>query len=458
MSEMATVVGLDIGSSSTYACVLSEMPPDLMTHIRKYKPTIAPPTREGIATIAALGDVFILEPTGAYHRIWAENLTKQGKTVLYAPGIRTRNFARMHGILDKSDRTDAVICAAYGLFHKGNPSAFVNPPAGILREGYLLLRGIPKSKTALINRLRGRLSYELPERAKTTAKDRDWLEEAPPALWREIAGEETRYSKNKKEIHAATIGRGISETSQKLAKFICELDRLEVEIETELEAELSQMGAYRKVFEDWGITPRTQVTILSAIHPIEQFLDSNGKVIVERVFSEKSSRGQTKRNRSLKAFKRAIACGKIRIQSGDSFKQVSTGDRNVKSSIYSFLDTKVVILRQPPARSLFIKYGKPDDWEKQGKKQQQAWLSRHSFRAVIEPEVKTIAPWKEPEVIQKVCEYNGAKPNIAKLQLFYEFAPICQNLPKFRRLAAKVFPRFVEWLFYDLVKECRSSM
>lgn len=49
------------------------------------------------------------------------------------------------------------------------------------------------------------------------------------------------------------------------------------------------------------------------------------------------------------------------------------------------------------------------------------------------------------------ADYSGVSLPIARLQLFYEFAPQCQNLKKTARIW-KSYPKFCQWLFQDLYK------
>jgi len=455
------IVGIDIGSASVVACVFPGSTDDLLSFSRKYKPIKADATVEGIEAISSLGDIFALEPTGSYHRVWAENLEARGKTVVFCSGTRIRNYARTHGILDKSDRTDAAVIAAYAHYHiqGDNPKAFIELPKDDLRERYTSLKSLPRVRQGLINRLRARLAYELPERAKATAAERPWMESRPSALWREIAGEEVLGGKKRQERNSKTIGRGLSWIGQEIAKIICECERLESRIEREIHELMEDplIARYSPVFEAWGISERSQAAIVSVIHPIEQFLGSDGRRIVERVWGDGNER--TKRDRSLKAFQRAMAFGRTRIQSGDSLKWVSTGDKEVRASMVSFLEFKIAIRRSVNQARLFEFFGKPEEWEDWNKKQRDRWKDDRSFQALTEPKLKGAItakpngykPWKDTTLIQFVMDYNGASEPFARLQLFYEYAPQCQNLVKKRRIL-KCFPLFIRWLFADLIK------
>jgi hypothetical protein len=450
------IVGLDISRGKATACHLEEEPADLLEFARSYQPQNFGTSQADLDALARLSQVFVLEPTGSDHKIFVEHLRRQGKVVLGATGIRIRNHAKENGILNKADREDAAVIAAFGLKHlrRQNHKAFVSIDAIEIKEKYRSLQALTKQRTALINQLRSRLVYECPELHNAKSMSRVWMEPKPPAIWRAIAGEELLHPKATR-VPEVTTGRGISEFSRQLAVQICSLERLTFSVECECNDLLNSedFSFYRQVLNNWSINDTTQVALIAACYPLEQFL-KDGKPLLKRVYStDKSHQNRTVRNRSLKQFKRALGAGRQWIQSGKKEFWAKTGDRQTRAAIYSYLEMAVVTRRQPSLMRLQKLY--PDLAQQieglKGKKRK-AVLDRYCFRSLMEQAGASTSnePWKSDRLVEVATEITKMSPAICRLQLFYEFAPQCQNRAKKERLM-KVYPRFIEWLFKDLV-------
>lgn len=459
-----TVIGIDVSRGKATVCKLEEVPIDLMEYSRSYKPLTFKTTQEDLEALAALGKVFVLEPTGSDHKIYVEYLRSQGKTVLGCTGIRVRNFARDSGILNKADREDAAVIAAFGLRHlqRRNIKAFISIDAIEIKEKYRSIQQLIKQRTALINQLRSRLVYECPELHAAKSMARTWLKSHPPAIWRAIAGEELLHPKATR-VPEQTVGRGLSELSRQLAIQICSLERLQFALECEADEILNsqELNLYSTVMNRWGITPLTQTAIISAIYPLEQFLD-DGKPVRKRIYAtDKSRYNKTVRNRSLKQFKRALGAGRMWIQSGKKEFWAKTGDPKTRAAIYTYLEMAVVTRRQPSLMRLHKLF--PDLKDQlaplRGRKRTAFLTDHYSFRALIEKAgiQPNLAPWKDEKLIQQAVVISKMSPAIAKLQLFYEFAPQCQAKGKKERLM-KVYPRFIEWLYRDLLSEYSQTI
>lgn len=462
---MCRVVGMDISRGVATCCILEESPPaDLLEFARSYKPLKI--KSSNVAELLALGDVFALEPTGSDHRIFAEILQKAGKPVLGVTGIRVRGYAKNQGLLNKADREDAAVIAAYTWQHlnAGNHKAFISITASEFREHYLSLQALKKQRTALINQVRGRLTYECPELYDTVTRNRQWAENNPPRLWRAIAGQSIKNGKGV-VLPEETVGRGFSTVTEQLSQQICNLETLGYAIECECDALMQgdRFGIYRDVFERWQITENTALAILAAIYPIEQFLNDEGKKVYKRVYAtEKSKRNRTTRNRSLKQFKRAIGAGRMWVQSGKKEFWVPTGDPSIRSSLYTFLSAKIVIALQPPPQVLCKRHPELKeqlDSLKSKRKKKALIQENYSLDAMLlkwMPECESEMPWKDEHLIEKTAEFTGVSDRIAELQLFYKLAPQCQNKGKTEKLM-KVYPRFVTNLFRDLVEEFQET-
>lgn len=453
------IAGLDVGSNSVFSCILTQYPTDLKTFVRTYKPVIYTPKKEDIDTLASSADIFALEPTGNYHTVWRDNLEARGKTVLMVSGLRVRNFARLNQLINKSDRIDAACLAAYTYWALDQeiPDAFIPPAQTNIRALYLTTRSLIRARVSLSNRIRSRLASEVPEASGKKSGDRPWGDQKAQVIWRKIAAAN----------FPTETGSGISSTTQKLADLVCQLETLEADIENLIEIELSsipELSRYEPVFDLWEIPRKTQTALVSAFHPLEQFLNPNLSRIIENIPSN-NRRGFTKRDRSLSRFKRVLGAGKVLIQSGQKEAFVSSGCKKVRNSIYTYLKSAVAIRRQPNRYRLFKLEGKPDGWDEWSLSQQKTWLEEHSFAAVLHPYIRyssergkmyEVEPWKDGDLIHEVQEYNGASYRVAQLQLFYQYAPQCQGLPLKRRIH-KVIPMFFRLLFSDLIQVVKSE-
>ncbi|HIK45376.1 MAG TPA: transposase, partial [Leptolyngbyaceae cyanobacterium M65_K2018_010] len=61
-----------------------------------------------------MGDVFVIEPTGDYSRVWIDVLKKSDKIVLRVNPKRVSSLRQLSGITSKTDRYDAAFLALYG--------------------------------------------------------------------------------------------------------------------------------------------------------------------------------------------------------------------------------------------------------------------------------------------------------------------------------------------------------
>jgi hypothetical protein len=122
----------------------------------------------------------------------------------------------------------------------------------------------------------------------------------------------------------------------------------------------------------------------------------------------------------------------------------------------------MVTRRQPSATRLFLRLGKPETADQWTKRQRKEWIKEHSFKATLTPTIQKLelTEWHQNNQLkeclahqdpyqwlwQKVADYSGVSLPIARLQLFYEFAPQCQNLKKTAGIW-KSYPKFCQWLF-----------
>lgn len=451
--ELLKSVGIDVSRSFICVCSISEEPEDLKEFSESYKPTFLKPDGEGVDQLLSMGGPYFLEPTGADYWFWVDVLIAAGLDHYFVSGSRIRNYARTHEILSKGDKEDAAVIAAYGLenLRKGKMSAFLDIPRTALKEHWLTLRTLPKISAQFQNKIKARLAFEAPHLAKVTPHDRPWGNESAPALWRELAGLPVQAGGRKRKDPPNPVGRSPGWITEGLASLLCLHEQLQARVEQAIDQEIEKdntrsMAVFQEVFKAWGITTRTGVAILSAAHPFEQFLSEDGKRLRRRKWNQSGDK-RSGRDKSLKAFQRALAFGQIKIQSGQKMAQIPTGDRYVRDAIINFLVAKVVTARQPTAARLHKLYGKPEGWAGWSKKQRQEWTEKYKFEGLFKGYGSE--PWNNPDAIAAVMQYNKSTEPFARLQLFYQYAPQCQNLSKYTRIK-KVYSKFVRMLFKDL--------
>lgn len=442
--ETNTIIGLDIGRGSAVACVMTERPIDLMEFIRKYKPISLKATPAAIEELLKLGSFFAMEPTGTDHRFWQQSLEAAGATVLLCAGSRIRNHARESGITSKGDKEDAATVASYTHLHlgQGNLKAFQSNAGNQVQDFRRGLLSAQRTRTRIINQLKARLSYEASELCKFKATDRAWGKDCPKC-WHELLEIEQLSWQSREDV-------------EQIIYWEKREQRLELEISALLEQ--PEFGIYSLL--EWGFTEKQIVPIVGALHPVSQFLDADGNRIIERIHTVSGNR--VKLDRSLRGVHRCLGYGRLKIQSGDSWRWARTGDRTVLAALYSWLDMKVVVRRTPSALRLSKRWPLPEDFEKLSEKKRKAWIESHNFRSFcleVEPKCDTVKPiprdrqrvgympWKDEQLITQVCDYSLTSRRVAQLQLFYEWAFF--EIGKHDRIL-KTLPYMIKLLTEDL--------
>jgi hypothetical protein len=312
------------------------------------------------------------------------------------------------------------------------------------RDIRISLLSVQNHRGRLINQLKARLSAELPEQAKFQPTDRKWLSKSP-ACWERLA-------------ELPLSWEAIEDIHQ-----IIYWNQRELRLEQQFDAMLEQpeFERYREVWSSWNLHERQIVAILGAIHPVEQFLSAEGRRIIEHQHTKDGSR--VKCDRTLRGIHRALGYGRVKYQSGDSWKWKRSGDGSIISALYVWIRMMVVIRRVPPARELAKRYELPKDFTDLTKKKRSAWIEAHNFRAFcleVEPRCDTVRPiprdgqrvgfmpWKEAALVNRIGEFNGASPRVAQLQLYYEWAFFEINM---HERILKTLPMMIRLLVEDLI-------
>lgn len=410
------IAGIDVSRGTATVCVLETLPKDLKRFKDKWKPFKFNADAEGIHDLLALDfDAAILEPTGGhYSKIWAHHIQESGREVRWVGHREVANYRHSWRVFNKTDNADAIALACYGLERWNFPQFFLKPKQQQLRDLYLQLQHLNRSKNPTQNRLRLQLSHELPEVAQKHVS-RDWLKPNPPGLWLAISGES--ISPKWQKVFDHSIGLGISDFSQSLAKRLCELERQEYEIELALEQLLQSedFTHYRTVFDRFMIGGRTAAALLSVIYPIEQFLE-NGKPIIERVGDKR-----TKRNRSLAAFKLSLGLGMTWYQSGETSGWKPGGRKDIRTALWRWCKTMVIMTPKTELEAIA-------QLRAYYEKGSIIWKTRPLDSQPFDREV-----WSE--------EVDG----VIKAQIYFE--PGIRN-----QRVMRVVRRMVEMLFRDLVR------
>ncbi|MFQ4139618.1 IS110 family transposase [Nodosilinea sp. PGN35] len=348
---MPQIVGIEVGKTSIVCCCLKteEIPPNYGQFARSYSPQTLLSNISGAQTLLELGDVFIIEPTGDYSKIWIDLLKANERCVLRVNPKRVRAMKEYHGIMSKTDRYDSAFLALYGAENFENPDAFLSDYAEDLREVLLQHVFISRMAGNHQRRLWQLLSREWPEACRSRSgskpqQNREFLEATPPGLWRFIAGEEYSQAARRQRSLDETIGSGLSELSRTLAAQVCELERKQYAMEERIStlSAAPEFAPYHTVFDLFGFGPLTRASILSRVYPFQQFMGPDGKPIRLRVPSAKGDRLH-RRNKSLGAFRLSLGNGTKTYQSGQLQTEKAAGPKYARVSLYLHVRSQVVL-------------------------------------------------------------------------------------------------------------------
>lgn len=308
------VAGIDVSRGSVTVAILDKLPNQRLKdfikgcRVKKFKSV-------DIEKLLALEfDVAILEPTGGhYSKFWAIKISESGRQVRWVGHREVHGYRESWRLPDKTDKTDAIALACYGLERWNMQGMFLDlrdDLAASLREKHLQIQFYNRASTPLINRLRQQLHWECPELAEHGA-DRKWLDN-PPGMWRAIAGD---ASKKWQTILDESIGLGISPFSRELASKInsVELSILRIESEIELLMQFPELAPYLEAMKPFYFGRRAETAILSAIYPFEKFRDKKNP---------------------LGAFKLCCGMAQVWVESGDYQGWSAGGDSNIRKALW----------------------------------------------------------------------------------------------------------------------------
>jgi transposase len=116
-----------------------------------------PNTKAGFrALLVWLGPVrvarIVYEPTGPYHRAFEAALADAGMPLVKVNPRQARRFAEATGQLAKTDRTDAVVLARFGVALQPQPRPIASALLDQLRQLHMARPALVKDRTAARNR------------------------------------------------------------------------------------------------------------------------------------------------------------------------------------------------------------------------------------------------------------------------------------------------------------------
>lgn len=396
---MKKYCGLDCGKGSVHCCALDALPPDLARFSAKHSPEILGANRKDLIRLLELAEIYAIEPTGAYSRIFIDWLRKNGKTVFLVPDRRIAAFRTLHGLDNKQDGPDSVAICGYLIEKHGVPNAFINFSQSELRDAYNALESMKTARGRTQNQLGLRLCYECPEWiAVYEESKRKWLSDKIPALWRFIAGEKVYNAKTREADLLKTCGCGISEDSRELARQLIYFSGQELMLEKRLShaLEAPEYSKYHAVFDDFGFGPWTRAGLLVVAYPMNRFL-YNGKedIYYKRGRLTERPSGMTKRNLSQARFKVYCGLGKVEVKSGKSQgKEIDGGNPRLRSHWYQHI-TVVALLNKP--KGFTDKVLKP-------------LMDEHGSEQ----------PWLNPKIVARVSETLKITEVMASTMVHYE--------------------------------------
>jgi hypothetical protein len=266
------IAGIDVSKDSVTVCLLEKLPDDFRGYAKSYKPYKFKVDEIG-RLLELPFDAAVLEPTGGhYSRLWAERIKRTGREVRWVGHQEVAAYRKSFRLPDKTDKTDGLAIACYGLERWDRPNFFLTERAALplrLRELYLQLQFLNRAGVHTINRCRQQLAHEWPEVAHRQA-NRAWGGNIQ-GLWLAIAGE--KISQKWQQELDKSEGLGLSEFTRELARMIVQNEQAQLRIERDLDLILAdeELKLYLEAMDLFQFGPTTSVALLSAIYPFEKF-------------------------------------------------------------------------------------------------------------------------------------------------------------------------------------------
>lgn len=356
------IIGVDVGNDLTVAVVVTIEDFQSMTPSAFFLQCdfiYCSPDKVGLEKLLNTnGDLYIMEPTGAYSRIWADNLAIAGKECRFVPHDKLSHYRTNCGWSDKDDEHDAVALAWYGWERLNRPNAFNRirvPMVQAMFELFLQHKRIADEYTVICNQARNILHHECPE--LRSIKSYVTASGDPPPLWEFISGgdrlrlrQKTKYTKLKKNtIGSASpqrLGTFSTELKKRAARIVeLELDDLEINNQLRQAIKNPEFDWYNAVFDKFSFGLYDRVLLLTQIYPFERMLnDSYGEIKLKHKRRSRSKSGKLpKRRVSYNLFHACL--GKAPNQRSSGKKHGVTVNGSALCRSYLFLWGQVHIFR-----------------------------------------------------------------------------------------------------------------
>lgn len=341
---MTIVCGLDIGRNHAVVACINEFPINIQRYYSQHKREFIRLSfdKDGFDRLwEMLPDVVVLEPTGRwYSRLIAEKCAAKGIEVCWVGHTQLKSQRESYGFKSKRDPEDALSLAAcyfderFVDVHGRKRFLKFNPEIEQLRDWFGEWEQLDKVENSLINHIRQRLCYEVPEIASAKINS-DYVSKKLGChpRWAAIAG--IHNYKYVRDAIATTQGAGLSDYTRKHAMRVVDLQRESEELKVKCLNFISQpeFAPYLEAMEPFKFGLKNQVGLLIQIYPFDKFL-VNGERWVERRISRNGKR--VKCDRSLRSFQGFLGLSFVMEQSGDSGKTSKrfTGSKICRSHLY----------------------------------------------------------------------------------------------------------------------------
>ncbi|MEM9449679.1 MAG: transposase [Cyanobacteria bacterium P01_E01_bin.6] len=325
------VLGLDISKMSATACVLTSIPHDPKSWLRRNKPATIKVDSEGRKELLKLDfDFAVMEPTGVYSRVWRHWLGSAGKSFRLVGHHELKAYREGWKIPSKTDKLDALALAMYGIERGDRPECWISDKEHRLSDLVALHVHLNNQKNGLQNYLRQKLCYQVPEWYDRKII-RPWGRTSVPGIYMAIAGNPS--SKWEAEL-SSTCGVGLDATAASLARALMAIETEEIEVEQAIIEEIgkSEYSRYLSASETCDMSEWLTVNILSCVYPFEQFL-RNGKRVNVHTYTANNKR--VRRDESLRSFKLSVGLGLVWAQSGDWSGWTPGGSGVTRSAIHN---------------------------------------------------------------------------------------------------------------------------
>jgi hypothetical protein len=219
-----------------------------------------------------------------------------------------------------------------------DPSMFLTDrphQADELRRHCLRIQHLTRLGSPMINYLRQRLTWQLPELAKRSANPADdglvpWL------AW--LAGLKHKAAYDR--LLSSTCGQGLTADVRADARRLCELHQ-EIEqkvLEIERLLGCDELAPYVEVFAALGIPTKVQAVLVAHCYPLQQFWADGERPIIEHGLSRNGR--PIKRRLSERRFLKALGVAYQRIESGDNKRSRRAGSLMCRTALHQWVSVR----------------------------------------------------------------------------------------------------------------------